>query len=283
MTTRQIVQRTLPSVVRVSNASGSGTGFVVGEDGRIATSMHVVQDKRDVRVTLADGRVFDDVRVIDHDERHDLVVLKIPARELRPLRLTRRVLEPGEPVVAIGHPLGFDNTVSDGVVSAVRNTRGDDWVQISAPISPGSSGGPVLDDRGYVIGVATLLMLGGQNVNFAMPVSYLVPLIAGDKSRRLSSLPSRTARELLASCTVGDLVAVYRVANRPRRSPRATRAAMVDVLLGLERCDQVGRLLMAGLDAADAAPDPKTKSAVFDVVLVEIDRALRLAIARPRR
>ena len=283
MTTRQIVQRTLPSVVRVSNARGSGTGFVVGEDGRIATSMHVVQDKRDVHVTLADGRVFDDVRVIDHDERHDLVVLKIPARELRPLRLTRRVLEPGEPVVAIGHPLGFDNTVSDGVVSAVRNTRGDDWVQISAPISPGSSGGPVLDDRGYVIGVATLLMLGGQNVNFAMPVSYLVPLIAGDKSRRLSSLPSRTARELLASCTVGDLVAVYRVANRPRRSPRATRAAMVDVLLGLERCDQVGRLLMAGLDAADAAPDPKTKAAVFDVVLVEIDRALRLAIARPRR
>ncbi|HEU5059330.1 MAG TPA: S1C family serine protease [Kofleriaceae bacterium] len=283
LTTRQIVQRTLPSVVRISSARGSGTGFVVAADGRIATSLHVVQDQRSVRVTLADGRTFDDVRLIDHDERHDLVVLKIPARGLRPLRLSRRPLAAGEPVVAIGHPLGFENTVSDGVVSAVRSQLGNDWVQISAPISPGSSGGPVLDDRGRVIGVATGLMRGAQNLNFAMPVSYLVPLIAGAQVRPLSALPSRYARTLLASCTVGDLVAVYRVANRPRRSPRATRAAVLDLLLGFERCDQVGRLLMAGLDAAERAPDDRARSAVFEVVLADIDRALRLAIGRPTR
>jgi hypothetical protein len=185
-------------------------------------------------------------------------------------------------VVAIGHPFGFENTVSDGVISAVREGgRTGDLVQISAPISPGSSGGPVLDDRGRVIGVATAVSRVGQNLNFATPVSYLTPLVASDSVRPLSALPSRYASELLASCTVGDLVAVYRVAARRRRSPRATRAAMIDLLLGLERCDRVGRVLMAGLDAADTAPDPRASAAMMDAVLGEIDRALRLAIARP--
>ena len=283
LTTAQIVKRTLPSVVRITSKGGAGTGFVVGSDGRIATSLHVVQDRSQVRVTLADGTTHDDVRVVAFDERHDLVVLRVPARGLRPLRVTRRQLGPGEPVVAIGHPLGLDNTVSDGVVSAVRSGRGVDLVQISAPISPGSSGGPVLDDRGRVIGVATLVFRAGQNLNFATPVSYLDPLLAGDQDRPLSSLPSRYARELLASCTVGDLVTVYRATARRRGSPRATRAALLDALVGLERCDQVGRLLMIGLETAASARDERASAAVYALVLDEIDRALRLVVGRPSR
>lgn len=283
LTTAQIVKRTLPSVVRITSKNGSGTGFAVGSDGRVATSLHVVQDRSEVRVTTEDGRTYDDVRVVAYDERHDLVVLRIPATGLRPLRMTRRELGPGEPVVAIGHPLGLENTVSDGVVSAVREGRGADLVQISAPISPGSSGGPVLDDRGRVIGVATLVFRYGQNLNFATPVSYLEPLIDGDDARPLSSLPSRYARELLAACTVGDLVAAYRVAARRERSPRATRAAMLDLLVGLERCDRVGRLVMVGLDAAAGAPDARGRALIYDAVLDEIERALRLVIGRPSR
>jgi len=283
LTTAQIVKRTLPSVVRVGSRTGSGTGFVVGADGRIATSLHVVQDHGAISITMADGRIYKDVRVVSHDQAHDLVVLKIPARGLRPLRLSRRHLGPGEPVVAIGNPLGLDNTVSDGVVSALRERRAGDLVQISAPISPGSSGGPVLDDRGRVIGVATLVSTVGQNLNFATPVAYLSPLIAGAGDRPLSSLPSRYAGQLLATCTARDLVGVYRVASVRHRSPRATRAAMLDLLLGLERCDQISRLLMVALDAAESAPDPKASAAVYQLMLGEIDRALHLALARPAR
>jgi S1-C subfamily serine protease len=281
LTTAQIVRRTLPSVVRVASKSGSGTGFVVGADGRIATSLHVVQDHGAIEITTADGRVYLDVRVVSYDQVHDLVVLKIPARGLHPLRLTRRHLGPGEPVVAIGNPLGLDNTVSDGVVSALRERRAGELIQISAPISPGSSGGPVLDDHGRVVGIATLVSTVGQNLNFATPVAYLSPLIAGAESRPLSSLPSRFAGQLLATCTPHDLVALYRVTARRHRSPRANRAAVLDLLVGLERCDQVGRVLMVALDASSSAQSAKTSAAIYDLTLGEIDRALHLAYARP--
>jgi hypothetical protein len=281
LTTAEIVRRTLPSVVRVASKTGSGTGFVVGADGRVATSLHVVQDHGAIQITLADGRVFTDVRVVSYDQPRDLVVLKIPARGLRPLRLGRRRLGPGEPVVAIGNPLGLDNTVSDGVVSALRERSAGDLIQISAPISPGSSGGPVLDDRGRVIGIATLVSTVGQNLNFATPVAYLSPLVAGAGDRPLSSLPSRFAGQLLATCTARDLVAVYRVAAHRHRSPRANRAAVLDLLVDLERCDQVGRVLMVALEAASSAKDAKSSTAIYELTLGEIDRALHLAIARP--
>jgi hypothetical protein len=88
-------------------------------------------------------------------------------------------VRPGDAVVAIGHPLGFEDTISNGLVSAVRHVSEDlDVLQISAPIAPGSSGGPVFDERGRVIGVATAIIQGGQNLNLALPAKYVQALLA---------------------------------------------------------------------------------------------------------
>jgi hypothetical protein len=111
--------------------------------------------------------------------RRDLVVLEIESKGLKPLVLgnSDRV-RPGETVVAIGNPLGLEHTVSNGLVSAVREVAPElTMLQISAPIAPGSSGGPLFNDRGEVIGVATGILVGGQNLNFGVPVNYLKPLL----------------------------------------------------------------------------------------------------------
>ena len=105
------------------------------------------------------------VEVWNGDRQRDLVILRIQAQKLPILALgDSNAIRPGDAVVAIGHPLGLEDTVSNGLVSAIRKVDADMTVlQISAPIAPGSSGGPIFNDHGEVIGVATAIMLGGQN------------------------------------------------------------------------------------------------------------------------
>jgi hypothetical protein len=120
------------------------------------------------------------VDIMGFDAKRDLVLLHIDAKGLSTLALDEGDgARPGDPVVAIGHPLGLADTVSDGLVSAVRIIDDDLTVlQISAPIAPGSSGGPLFNQRGEVIGVAAAVARQGQNLNFAIPVSYVRALIA---------------------------------------------------------------------------------------------------------
>ena len=154
-----------------------GTGFVIAESGWIVTNLHVIAGSPEVTVTLPDETKLPVVEVINASPEHDLVVLRIEARGLPVLQLgDSEVVRPGDPVVAIGHPLGLDHTVSNGLVSAVREA--DDLVvlQISAPIAPGSSGGPLFNERGEVIGVATAILRGGQNLNLGLPVRYVKDL-----------------------------------------------------------------------------------------------------------
>jgi hypothetical protein len=185
---RQIAAQARPGVVLITAKDGSatigrGSGFLVSEDGVLVTNRHVIEGATSLQVQLASGEIFDRVLFVSEDERRDLVVLRIPGSRLSPLIIADdRTVEVGDPVYVMGNPLGLEGTFSDGLVSARRVLDGVALIQITAPISPGSSGGPVLDHSGRVIGVATLSMREGQNLNLAVPARYASGLIALDES-----------------------------------------------------------------------------------------------------
>lgn len=194
LSTKEIVERNKPAIVRIESVVATptgerrqfGTGFVVTADGHIATNMHVIFGSGDVKVRLASGKVFPARRVLAADPQRDLAIISIDAQDLPTVRLgDSDAVSAGDRVVAIGNPLGvLDYTVSDGLISSVRQPEGIGvkLLQISAPISQGSSGGPLFNLYGEVIGVATLISSEGQNLNFGMPSNYLQPLLA-DKSQ----------------------------------------------------------------------------------------------------
>lgn len=179
LTPQQIAERTIPSIALIRGSDRLGTGFVVRADGRILTNYHVIAGVRAATISL-DKKDYEVIEIVALDRDHDLVVLHIAAKNLPVLALgDSDKVKPGQPVIAIGHPLGLGNTVSNGLVSAVREVeKGLQLLQVSAPISPGSSGGPLLEEHGDVIGVSTLVSTGGQNLNFGMPINYVKQLLA---------------------------------------------------------------------------------------------------------
>ena len=188
LTPEQIAQIAVPSVVLIRSPTGIGSGFVAATDGKIVTNFHVIEGATQASIVTADRVEHSDVEVIALDKVHDLAVLRIGARKLKPLALGDSGLaNPGEHVVAIGNPLGLGGTISDGLLSAIRELPHLTVLQISAPISPGSSGGPVFNDHGEVIGVSTFLLSGGQNLNFAIPINVVKPLLAGGKGTPLAA------------------------------------------------------------------------------------------------
>jgi hypothetical protein len=200
-----------------------GSGFFVSPDGVIVTNFHVIQDAHALQVETFDGEVYDNVYYVTSDPRRDVAVLKVPVEGAVSLRLgsdTAAVV--GAEVYAMGHPLGQTGTFSDGLVSASRTVEGVSMIQISAPISSGSSGGPVMDGRGEVIGVATMVMSGGQNLNYAVPVRYVRPLLqTGDPPQRFARSQLPRASGGLAS--VGEPGVEAGTNLRPRGSARSAR------------------------------------------------------------
>jgi serine protease Do len=178
LTVADIAARVLPSVVTIRTAQSLGTGFVVRSDGWIATNLHVIVGGPHVKVRLRDEREFDVVEVLAVSPEYDLALVRVEARGLHAVALgDSDAMRAGDPVVAIGNPMGLEDTVSNGLVSARRRMHGLEILQVSAPIAPGSSGGPLLDQRGEVIGIATAVLDAGQNLNFGVPARYLVPML----------------------------------------------------------------------------------------------------------
>jgi hypothetical protein len=294
LTPAEIAKRTIPSVVTIRTDRGSrGTGFVIGSEGLIATNLHVVTGASRVAITVADGRVFDQVTVAGFDPRHDLVVLRIKARSLPVLRLSEVEPELGQPVVVIGHPRGFENTLSDGLVSAVRQLRpGLEVIQISAPISQGSSGGPVLDQRGRVIGVAYLTSMVGQNLNFAVPARYLAALADERGDAPITTLPDDSARQVFAGCSSDELATIHIAIHQARRTGRALskkrrhrealdhyRLATTSLLLRIPRCRVVRRMLLRGAARAEYRRDkPAEATFELDLILREVHVQLITAL-----
>jgi hypothetical protein len=156
----------------------TGSGFFVRNDGVIVTNMHVVVDGDTLEIELADGEVFDDVYVLSGDDKRDLIVLQVSTAGTPVLQVADdREVRIGDPVYVLGNPLGLRGTFSDGIVSGKRNEDGVNYLQVTAPISMGSSGGPVLNSDGDVIGVATAYLEGGQNLNLAIPARHAMGLL----------------------------------------------------------------------------------------------------------
>jgi len=166
--------------VRTASDKRQGSGFLVDPSGRILTNEHVIRDARTLRVKLASGDVYDAVSILAADERRDIAVLQVAGFDLPSLTLANSdSVRVGNPVILIGSPLGLENTVTTGIVSGRRHEpEGYHLLQVSAPASPGSSGGPVLTRTGDVVGIAASQMRTGQNLNFAVPINYARGLLS---------------------------------------------------------------------------------------------------------
>jgi serine protease Do len=170
-----LVARASPSVVGVEHRRGQGSGVVLAQDGFVLTNAHVAADGDPLRVRLPGARAVRG-ELVGADERTDLAVVRADAGDLPALSLSQRRLRVGELVVAIGNPLGFERSVSTGVVSALhRNLRAprdgvlEGLVQTDAAVNPGNSGGPLVDASGSVVGITTAMLPWANGIGFAIP------------------------------------------------------------------------------------------------------------------
>ena len=172
-----IAKKILPGTVFIQTYDangkflGQGSGFFVSEKGDIITCYHVMRGYSSANVTTSDRKEYRVKNITAINKTNDLIKLSLSTtdHDFNSLKLNTTLPEVGQEIVVVGGPLGLENTVSNGIVSAIRNNE----TQITAPISPGSSGGPVANMKGEVIGIVSAQMKFGQNLNFAIPTSLI--------------------------------------------------------------------------------------------------------------
>ena len=255
------VDKVGPSVVRVNVRNGAGSGVIVSPDGLTLTNSHVVNGARTVSLTTLEGRQLT-ARVLGDDPDTDLALLRVeeavhlPAAKLGDSSKLKR----GQIAIAIGNPLGFDATVTAGVVSALgrslRSQSGrmiEDVVQTDAALNPGNSGGPLVSSAGEVIGVNTAVIMGAQGICFAV-ASSTAHFVAGEIARH-----GRVRRAYVGVAAATTLV--------PRRLALAHNLTQTQAAQLVE-IDQAGPAAEAGLLTGDLviALDGKTVSGVADLV-----------------
>lgn len=188
LTTQQIAQKTFPSVVLLlmEDSNGQpisiGSGFFV-RDNIVVTNMHVIEGAKGGYAKIVGQKTkYNVAGTAGVDRRIDLALLSIEGIKAPSLPLGNSAeVQVGDEVYAVGNPLGLEGTFSKGIVSGVRHVGSESIFQITSPISPGSSGGPVVNTQGQVIGVTIATFQGGQNLNFAIPVYYLASLLSNIK------------------------------------------------------------------------------------------------------
>jgi S1-C subfamily serine protease len=196
-----VYKKALPSVVNITSTAvafdffygpvpqqGQGSGFILNKDGLILTNNHVIDNAQRVEVMLSDKHKYK-ATVMGVDKNHDLALLKITAPNLIPATLSESTgLIVGQRVYAIGNPFGLQGTMTRGIISSIRSIRGpnnnpiEDAIQTDAAVNPGNSGGPLLNSRGEVIGITTLIANNGADqssgIGFAIPVNTAKAVIA---------------------------------------------------------------------------------------------------------
>lgn len=175
MDTQRIIEQYQKAIIQIATQTSTGTGFYLKEFDLIVTNDHVVENNAEVTVA---GKAFDKTlsRVWYTDRKHDLAFLEAPKGvDLPKIKLGKyESMRDGDEVLAIGHPYGLNYTATQGVISKVDRIReGLKFIQIDAAINPGNSGGPLVNTKGEVVGVNSFIIRGGDNLGFALPVSYL--------------------------------------------------------------------------------------------------------------
>ena len=168
------------------NPISQGSGFIVRTDGAVVTNYHVISNAKDIKIKAGD-KVLRVEGLIHADKENDIVILKAKGEKLPTVKIgdIRKAII-GEKVYVISSPEGLENTISDGILSGIREITSDRKVlQITAPVSSGSSGGPVFNKNGEVIGIATFIIEKAQNLNFAMPVNLIKDKI---KNKKITAL-----------------------------------------------------------------------------------------------
>ena len=237
----------------IQQQQGQGSGFITRSDGVLLTNAHVVEGANEVHVTLPDGRSFTG-KVLGADPLTDVAVVRVVASRLpvAPLGDSSKV-RPGEWAIAIGNPLGLDNTVTAGIISAIQRTNavGEGqrvpYIQTDAAVNPGNSGGPLINDRGQVIGINTAIRQApGAGLSFAIPINVARQIAAQIVDRgfashpyigvRLQALTPQLAREINAStdqCRLPEVNGVL-VVDVMDGSPAAAG--------GLKACDLIEKV-----------------------------------------
>jgi S1-C subfamily serine protease len=261
-----VVERAAPSVVSIrvvtakrrgGEGEGAGSGFVIAPDGFVVTNHHVIENAREVTVVFTDGRELA-ARVVGSDPSTDLALLRVPEGGLVAAEIGRsEKLRVGQLVIAIGNPLGFQSTVSTGVVSALgRNLRArsgrliENIIQTDVPLNPGNSGGPLVDSRGRVVGVNTAMIHMAQGLCFAIP-SATAEWVVGELMTR-----GRVRRAVLG------IVAETRPVNRRvQRGFDLAQPTAVDIMsladggpaqrAGLRARDLIVAMAGAGISSVD--------------------------------
>lgn len=222
--------------------TGLGSGFIVSNDGRIITNAHVVDGVDTVEVTLKDGRTFKG-KVLGTDTVTDVAVVKIDANNLPTVPLSNsEQIQPGEWAIAIGNPLGLDNTVTVGIISATGRSSGDagipdkrvDFIQTDAAINPGNSGGPLLNEQGAVIGMNTAIRADAQGIGFAIPINTI----------------QRIANELASK---GKVEHAYLGVQMATLTPQVKQEINSNPNVGINVSDEQGVLVIKVVEGSPAA------------------------------
>jgi len=184
-------------LIVVSNASGreigQGSGVVVSNDGKVITNYHVIDGASSAVIKFPNGAFFLIEGVLAADVAKDIAVLKASGSDFPTVALgDSDKVQVGEEVVSIGSPLSLEATVSNGIISSIRELKDENQrlFQTTAPISLGSSGGALLNMGGELIGITTAEMVGGQNLNFAVPINVVKPLLSASSLRKLADKPN---------------------------------------------------------------------------------------------
>jgi Do/DeqQ family serine protease len=264
---------------------GTGSGFIISEDGLVVTNAHVIDRADTVKVSLRDGREFSG-KVLGTDPLTDLAVIRIDAKQLpvAPLGNSDQ-LRPGEWAIAIGNPLGLDNTVTAGIISATGRTSADvgipdkrvGFIQTDAAINPGNSGGPLLNQRGEVIGVNTAIRAQAQGLGFSIPINTAQRIAKelatkGKVSHPFLGIQMRTLTDNLKQQLNEDPqrpvtikrdrgVVIFGVA---RNSPAAAA--------GMQRGDVIIKMNGQDVKTADEVQSLVDKTTVGQPVAVDVDR-----------
>ena len=270
----------------IQQQQGQGSGFITRSDGVILTNAHVVEGTTEVSVTLPDGRIFSG-KVLGSDPLTDVAVVKVVATRLpvAPLGDSGKV-RPGEWAIAIGNPLGLDNTVTAGIISAIQRTNAVGqgqrvpYIQTDAAVNPGNSGGPLINDRGQVIGINTAIRQApGAGLSFAVPIN-VARVIAGQILARgyashpyigvrLQALTPQLAREINATTS-------------ECRLPLVNGVVVVDVVEGspaakggLKSCDLIETVGGRRVDNPSEVQLAVDQSKVGDGLELEVRRGER--------